>query len=152
MNIVMSNYVENKKAKFNYEILEELEVGIKLNGFETKSVRNGKASLDGSYAVVRGGELFLINARIEPYQPKNTPESYDKERSRILLASKKEIAKLADFEVSKGLTLVPISMYNKGRVIKLRLAVAKGKKKGDKRQTIKKREAEREIRRTLKNG
>lgn len=148
----MSNYVENKKAKFNYEILEELEVGIKLNGFETKSVRNGKASLDGSYAVVRGGELFLINARIEPYQPKNTPESYDKERSRILLASKKEIAKLADFEVSKGLTLVPISMYNKGRVIKLRLAVAKGKKKGDKRQTIKKREAEREIRRTLKNG
>ncbi len=152
MNIAMSNYVENKKAKFNYEILEELEVGIKLNGFETKSVRNGKASLDGSYAVVRGGELFLINARIEPYQPKNTPESYDKERSRILLASKKEIAKLADFEVSKGLTLVPISMYNKGRVIKLRLAVAKGKKKGDKRQTIKKREAEREIRRTLKNG
>ncbi len=146
----MSNYVENKKARLNYEILEEMEVGIKLNGFETKSVRGGKASLEGSFAVVRGGELFLTNARIEPYQPKNTPESYDKERTRVLLASKKEIAKLADFETNQGLTLVPISMYNKGRVIKLRLAVAKGKKKGDKRQTIIKRETEREIRRLNK--
>ncbi len=146
----MSNYVDNRKAKFNYEILEELEVGIKLNGFETKAVRAGKTSLDGSYAVVRAGELFLINAHIEPYQPKNTPESFDPDRTRLLLASKKEIAKLANLESSRGLTLVPISMYNKGRVIKLRLAVAKGKKSGDKRQSIKKREVEREIRRTLK--
>jgi len=147
---MMANYVDNRKAKFNYEILEELEVGIKLLGFEAKAVRAGKASLDGSYAVVRGGELFLINAHIEPYQPKNTPESYDPDQSRLLLASKKEIANLANLEGSRGLTLVPISMYNKGRVIKLRLAVAKGKKTKDKRQSIKKREVEREIRRLNK--
>ncbi len=145
----MANYAENRKAKFNYEILEELEVGMKLLGYEAKAVRAGKMNLDGSYAVIRGGELFLTNARIEPYQPKNTPESYEPDRARVLLASKKEITRLADLD-KQGLTLVPISVYNKGRVIKLRLAVAKGKKKGDKRQTVKKREAEREIRRTLK--
>ena len=144
------NYAENRKARFNYEILEEIEVGIKLLGLEAKAVRTGKISLDGAYAVVRGGELFLINTRIEPYQPKNTPESYEPDRTRVLLASKKEIAKLANFEVRRGLTLIPLSMYNKSRVIKLRLAVAHGKKGGDKRQTIKRREAEREIRRTLK--
>lgn len=144
------NYAENRKARFNYEILEEVEVGIKLFGYEAKAVRAGRISLDGSYALVRGGELYLIGAHVEPYQPKNTPENYDPDRARVLLAHKKEISKLANFEAKQGLTLVPLSVYNSGRVIKLRLAVAKGKKKSDKRQTIKKREAEREIRRLIK--
>lgn len=146
----MSAYTENRKAGFNYEILEKIEVGIKLLGFETKSVRAGKTSLEGAYAYVRGGELFLVGARIEPYQPKNTPEDYEPDRTRKLLAHKKEVARLADLEARQGLTLVPLSMYNKGRVIKLSLAIARGKKKGDKRQTVKRREAEREIRRVLK--
>lgn len=145
-----SKYTENRKARFNYEILEEIEVGIKLLGSEAKAVRAGKASLDGSYAYVRGGELFLVSAHIEPFQPKNTAEDYDPDRVRKLLAHKKELSRLADLEGKQGLTLVPLSMYNKGRVIKLSLAIAKGKKRDDKRQTIKRREAEREIRRALK--
>ncbi len=143
-------YAENRKAYFNYEILEEIEAGLKLLGFEAKAVRAGKISLAGSYAAVRGGELFLVNARIEPYQPKNTPPEYEPLRSRVLLVSKKEATRLAGFEAAQGLTLIPLLVYNKGSVIKLRLGVARGKKKGDKRQTIKKREAEREMRRTLK--
>lgn len=142
--------VTNKKARLNYEILETLEAGIELLGLEVKSVKKGEVSLEGSYIVVRGGEAFLTGADIAPYQPSNTPKDYDSRRNRKLLLTKKELLELEKKESQKGLTILAISMYNKGRKVKVEIAIARGKKKFDKRQTIKKRESEREIRRTLK--
>ena len=142
--------LENKKARMNYELLEEYEAGIELSGFEVKSLRNKRGSLDGSHVVVRGGEAYLLNGHIPPYQPSNTPKGYDPYRNRRLLLNKKEIAELGGLESKKGLTIVPISMYSKGRRIKVALAVARGKKKYDKRETLKKRAVDRDIRRTLK--
>ena len=107
-------------------------------------------SLEGAFVIVRGGEAFLINANIPPYQPKNTPKDYDPLRNRKLLLTKKEIDELVGSEKNKSLTIVPISVYTKGRKIKIEIALVKGKKKHDKRESIKKRETEREIRRTLK--
>src|SRR3989338_7036284 len=147
-------FLENKKAYFNYEILEKFEAGIELLGFEVKALRAGHASLEGSYVSIRpttrGGEVFLIGLHVSPYQPKNTPDSYDPNRERRLLLNKKEIHTLAGFEKKRGLTIVPISVYNKAGKIKVEIAVARGKKKYDKRETIKKRDTEREMRRTLK--
>jgi SsrA-binding protein len=146
----MVHYAENRKVYFNYEILEKYEVGIELLGVEVKSVRGGKMSLEGAFVVVRGGEVFLINANIPPYQPNNAPKDYDPLRNKKLLLTKKEIAILAGSEKNKSLTIVPISVYNKGRKIKVEIALVKGKKKRDKRESIKKRETDREIRREYK--
>ena len=146
----MSNLAEYKKATWNYEILEEFEAGIELSGQEVKSVRNNRATIDGSHVTVRGGEAFLIGASIPPYQPGNAPQGYDAMRNRRLLLNKKELAQLARGEEQKGLTVIPISMYNKGRLIKVRVAVAKGKKKFDKRESLKKRESDRDIARAVK--
>jgi SsrA-binding protein len=146
----MAHYAENRKVHFNYEILQKYETGIELLGTEVKSIREGKMSLDGAFVIVRGGEAYLINANIPPYQIKNAPTDYDPIRNRKLLLIKKEIAELAGSEKNKSLTIVPISVYNKNRKIKLEIALVKGKKKYDKRQTIKKRETEREIRREYK--
>jgi SsrA-binding protein len=99
---------------------------------------------------VRGNEAFLINANIPPYQPKNSPKDYDPLRNRKLLLTKKEIAELAGSEKNKSLTIVPISVYNKNRKIKMEVALVKGKKKFDKRETLKKRDTDREIRREIK--
>jgi SsrA-binding protein len=146
----MASYAENRKARFNYEILEKYETGIELLGTEVKSVRNGQMSLEGAFVIVRGGEAFLINANIPPYQIKNAPKDYDPLRNRKLLLTKKEIAELAGSEKNKSLTIVPISVYNKNRKIKVEIALVKGKKKFDKRETIKKRDTDREIRRDFK--
>ena len=146
----MANYTENRKARFNYEILEKYETGIELLGTEVKSVRAGQMSLEGAFVIVRGGEAFLINANIPPYQPKNSPQDYDPLKNRKLLLTKKEIHELADSEKNKSLTIVPISVYNKNRKIKVEIALVKGKKKFDKRETIKKRDTDREIRRDFK--
>jgi len=143
--------IQNKKAYFNYEILEKSEAGIELLGFEVKSLKAGQGSLEGAHITVRGNEVFVINMQIPPYQIANTPKDYDPLRVRRLLLTKKEIANLAKIESQKRLTIVPISVYNKGRKLKLEIAVVKGKKKHDKRETIKKRDFEREARRTLKN-
>jgi SsrA-binding protein len=118
-------------------------------GAEVKSVRGGQMSLEGAFVIVRGGEAFLINANIPPYQIKNAPKDYDPLRNRKLLLTKKEIGELAGNEKT-NLTIVPISVYNKNRKIKVAIALVKGKKKFDKRETIKKRDTERDIRRTLK--
>ena len=142
--------LENKKAYFNYEIGDKYESGIELLGHEVKSLKQRLGSLEGSYVIVRGGEAFLINAHIPPYQPSNTPESYDPYRNRKLLLTKKETAELANIEATKGLTIVPISVYSKGRKLKLSIGIGKGKKRADKRESIKKRDIEREIGRTLK--
>ena len=146
----MANYAENRKARFDYEILEKYETGIELLGTEVKSVRGGHMSLEGSFAIIRGGEAFLVNANIPPFQPKNAPKDYDPLRNRKLLLTKKEIAELAQSEKNKSLTIVPLAVYNKGRKIKVSVALSKGKKKFDKRETIKKRETDREIRREHK--
>ncbi|MFA4975439.1 MAG: SsrA-binding protein SmpB [Candidatus Paceibacterota bacterium] len=147
----MAHYAENRKVYFNYEILEKYEAGIELLGVEVKSVRNGRMLLEGAFVVVRGGEVFLINSNVSAFQVNNTAKDYDPLRNKKLLLTKKEIDKLADSEKNKSLTIVPISVYNKGRKIKVEIALVKGKKKIDKRETIKKRETDREIRREYKD-
>ncbi len=146
----MSALIQNKQARFDYEILETFDAGIELFGYEVKSVRNGQGSLEGSFIGVRGKEAFLIGSNIPPFQPKNAPKSFDPKRVRKLLLTKKELQTLVGNESQKGLTLIPILMYNKGRNIKLEFGIARKKKKFDKRESIKKRESDREIRRTLK--
>ena len=147
-----AKFAENKKAYFNYEILEKITAGIQLLGYEVKAVRAGRMTLDGAYAVIRGGEAYLIGSGIALLQPKNAPKDYDERRNRKLLLTKKEISYLAGKEKQNGLTIVAISVYNMGNKIKVELGLAKGKKKRDKRESIKKRESEREIDRTLKNS
>ncbi len=143
--------ITNKKAYFNYEITDTYSAGMELFGFEVKSLRKGQGSLEGSYVTVRGNEAFLVGSFVPPFQPKNTPADYDPHRNRKLLLTKKEIKELADVEKTKGLTIVPLSVYNKGRVLKIDLGVGKGRKKYDKRESIKKRDTEKEIRRDLKD-
>ena len=147
----MIKFSENKKAYFNYEILEKITAGIELLGFEVKAIKAGRMSLDGAYVVIRGNEAFLIGSAVVSLQPKNTPKDYDERRNRKLLLTKKEINYLEGKEKQNGLTIVALSVYNIGRKIKVELGLAKGKKKSDKRESIKKRDSDREIRRTLKN-
>ncbi len=146
----MASYAENRKARFNYEILEKYTAGIELLGTEVKSVRGGRMSLDGAFVIIRGGEAYIINSNIPPYQIKNAAKDYDPLRNRKLLLTKKELAELMSSEKT-NLTIVPLSVYNKDRKIKVDIALVKGKKKHDKRETLKKRDVDREIRRTLKN-
>ena len=148
----MTQLAHNRKAGFDYEILDRSEAGIELFGYEVKSVRAKHASLDGAHVTVRGGEAYLIGASITPLQPKNAPEGFDDRRNRRLLLNKKEIAELAARGEQRGLTIVPISMYNKGRTIKVEIAVVRGKKQFDKRETLKKRESDRDVFRDLKGG
>lgn len=143
--------IENKKVRLEYEILETYAAGAELFGHEVKAVRNGMGSLEGARIMVRGGEAFLAGATIAPFQVKNTPDSYDPERTRRLLLNKKEITVLAEYESKKGLTVVPIKWYNANRKLKLEVAVVRHKKKYDKRQTLKERDTKRQIERTLKN-
>lgn len=147
----MADLATNKRARFDYEILETYEAGIALSGHEVKAVRTGKARLEGSFVVVRGGEAFLVGASISPYQPANTAKNYDPERARTLLLSKKDLAILLAQSEKKGLTIVPLSMYNKKRLIKIAVAVVRGKKEYDKRQKIREREDARAALRTLKH-
>ncbi|HMO78171.1 MAG TPA: SsrA-binding protein SmpB [Candidatus Paceibacterota bacterium] len=147
----MTEYVKNRKASFDYEYLEQYEAGIVLSGFEVKAIRAAKASLNGAYVIIRGGEAFLVNASITPYQPANMPKNYDPERARKLLLSKKELAVLEQGSEKQGLTIVALKWYNKNRKIKLSLALAKGKKKADKREKLKEKSSKRDIERLLKN-
>lgn len=146
----MATYIDNRKAHFNYSVEETFEAGIELQGFEVKSVKNGMGTLNSAFVIVRGGEAYIMNMHIPPYQPNNTDPGYDPDRTRRLLLSKKEIKKLADKDSAKGLTLIPLSLYSKGRYIKVSIAVARGKRVFDKRETIKKRETDREISREYK--
>jgi SsrA-binding protein len=143
--------VENKRVGFDFQILETIEAGLELFGYEVKSLRAGHGSLKGARVVARGGEAYLVGATIPAWQPANAPKSYDAERSRRLLLKSKEIDQIRGAESEKGLTIVPLSVYNKGRNLKLSLAIARGKKKGDKRQHIKEREEKVRINRSLKS-
>ena len=142
----MTTYVHNKKVNFDYEIIEKFEAGIKLTGFEVKSIKKNQGSLEGSYIIVRGGEAFIVNMFIPPYQENNTPKGYESRSNRKILLTKPEIKRLSETE-NAGLTVVPISLYNKNNLIKLSLAIVKGKKKYDKRESIKKREDDRRVKR-----
>lgn len=146
----MSTLLENKKARLRFSILETYSAGIELSGTEAKSLRGKLGSLDGSRVVVRGGEAFLVGATIPPYQPSNAKKDYDAEKPRRLLLTKKEIAELADAEAKKGLTVVPLEVYNANRFLKLRLAIVKGKGKEDRREELKRADAMREAERALR--
>jgi len=143
----MKSITENRRSSYDYEILETYEAGLVLFGFEVKAIKTGHVNLTGSFVTVKNGELFLTNALVPPYQAANTPVDYDQSRPRKLLLKKSEISSLIGKLKAKGLTLVPIRLYTKKNKIKLEFAVAKGKRKIDKRETIKKRDAEREMQR-----
>jgi len=146
----------NRKAKYDYEILEKFEAGIVLKGHEVKSVKLGHMSLKGAYvttrpAVLRGkNETFLINANIPPYQPKNVPSGYNPSRTRKLLLKRREIKNLIGKVAQRRLTLVPIRVYTKKDKIKLEFGVGRGRQKVDKRELIKKKEAKRKMERMMK--
>ena len=145
----MPTLVDYKKARFNYEILETFEAGIELLGLEVKSLKKGQGSLDGAHVLVRGGEAYVVNMHVSPYQEKNTPAGYEPRRNRRLLLTKKQIAELAAKGDAQGLTLVPILVYTKGQLVKVSVAVVRGKKRFDKRASIKDRETAREARRAM---
>jgi len=148
----MKIVAKNKKAYFNYEILEKFEAGISLIGQEVKSIKMGKMNLIGAYVVLRNNEVFLIGAKVPAYQPKNAPKDYDPQRTRKLLLRKSEIKYLIGKSRQKGLTMIPLMIYTRKGKIKIEFALAKGKTKIDKRETIKKREVEREIRRAMRKN
>ncbi len=143
--------IENQRARFDYHVLEEIEAGMELFGFEVKSLRNKRGSLKGAHVVARGGEAYLVGATIPPWQVANAPKSYDPERPRRLLLNQKQIAYIASAEGEAGLTIVPLTVYNRGRNLKLRVAIVRGKKAQDKRQSIRARDDKRRIERTLKS-
>ena len=135
--------VINREAKYNYFILEELECGIVLSGTEIKSIRDGKVNLKDSYAIIRNHEVYLLNTHIAEYKEGNL-FNHDTRRSRKLLLHKKEILKLENKVNLEGLTLIPLKLYFNKNKVKILLGLCKGKKTFDKRETIKKRELERE--------
>lgn len=139
----------NKKARFNYEIIEKIEAGISLKGTEVKSVRNKNVSIGESYAQIKDNEVFLHNLHISPYEQGNR-ENHDPIRVRKLLLHKQEIKKLVNKIQLKGLSLVPLSIYLRKGKIKIELGVGRGKRLVDKRESMKKRAVEREIARIVK--
>lgn len=141
--------INNRKAKYDYEILETIEAGIALKGTEIKSITNGKANLKDSYATIKKGEALLLNMHISPYENGNI-FNHEETRTRKLLLHKKEIIKLNDKIHMEGFTLVPIKLYFKGSKAKILLGVAKGRKSYDKREAIKKRDIERNIKSRMK--
>jgi SsrA-binding protein len=141
----------NKRARFDYNILESYEAGLVLFGYEVKSIKLGHVSLKESFVTVSGNELFLINAHISLYPQAGKISGYDPTRSRKLLLKKSEIKKLIGKVRAQGLTLVPIKLYTKRRLIKLEFGLGKGKKEYDKREKIRKREAKTSIGRIMKN-
>ncbi len=146
----MSLVIENKKARFLYQILEKYQAGIVLNGQEVKSIKRGGLNLRGSFVVLKNNEVFLIGAIIPPYQPKNIQGNYDPRRSRKLLLKKSEIKHLFGKTKQKGLTMIPLKVYTQKGRIKLEFALAKGKRKVDKRAALKKKEINKEIQRAFK--
>ena len=142
---------KNRRAVFDYDLIKKYEAGLVLKGMEVKSVKNGHASLKGSFVTFHNGELFLTNAHISPYKFAGSPKDYDPTASRKLLLHKKEIKYLLGKSKTEGLTMVPLSLYTVRNKIKLEFALARGKKKFDKREDLKKRTAQREISRRIKN-
>ena len=143
--------INNRKANYDYEIVETLEAGIVLKGTEIKSIRDGKANLKDSYAIVKNNECFLLNMHISHYKEGNI-FNHDETRTRKLLLHKKEILKLNNKITLDGFTLIPLKLYFKGNKAKILLGIAKGKKNYDKREAIKKRDIERDLRARMKGN
>lgn len=141
----MSVLIENRKARFDYEISETFEAGIELFGFEVKSVKAGRMELPGSQVIVRGGEAYLVGANIPAFQPKNAPADYDPMRARRLLLHKEQIVRLAGYLETNNY-LVPLAAHLKNGVVKLELGLGRHRKKSDKREVIKKRDIQKKIR------
>lgn len=146
----MPTYALNKKAKFDYEILQTFEAGLVLTGPEVKSVRAKQIKLMGAYVTISHGECFLRQAHISPYEYSSHAVPHEAERPRKLLLKKQEIAYLQGKLEEKGLTIVPLAVYSKGSHVKIEIGIARGKKQYDKRETIKKRDIERDMRRAMK--
>ena len=144
------DYLRNKKATLDYSIDDTLDVGVQLLGTEVKSVKAQHGSLTGSHVTILNGELILLGAHIPAWQEKNAPNGFDPYRTRKLLAHKKELVGLAKVIKTKGLTIVPISLHNKGSLIKLTIAIAKGKKAADKRNTLREKADKRDMDRAIK--
>ena len=142
--------IQNKKANFDYEIVETFESGIVLTGTEIKSIRLGKANLKDSYAIIKNNEVYLLNMHISQYEQGNR-FNHEETRTRKLLMHKKEILKLKDKLEIEGFTLVPIKLYFKDNRAKILIGLAKGKKVFDKRESIKKKDIERQMAKDLKN-
>jgi len=138
---------ENRRASFDYDILQHLEAGVELLGIEAKSAKLGRMNLAGSYVIVRGGEAWLLNASIQLFQQGNAPKDYDATRTRRLLLHKSEIGKLVGKLDKERLTLIPMKAYIKKNLVKLDLGLGRSRKKGDKRELLKKRDVERDMRR-----
>ncbi len=143
----------NKRAYFDYEIPETYEAGIELKGYEVKSIKTGRINLAGAYVIIKNNQAWLLNSDVPAYQPKNTPDDYDSKRTRRLLLKKSEIKNLMGRVQEKGLTLLPLKVYTRGKSgrIKIEIGLGKSRKKADKRQVIKKRETQREMRRNFGN-
>ena len=141
---------DNRQARFRYEILETYEAGIELKGTEVKSIRQGKANLQDGYALIRNGEAWLLNVHISPYQKATDFFNHDPRRTRRLLLHKKEIRKLIGKVEQEGLTLVPLKMYFKRGFVKITIALGKGKKLHDKRESLKERQDKRDMARAMK--
>lgn len=141
----------NKRVLHDFKILESFEAGLVLSGQEVKAAKAGQVSLKGSYVTLKNGEVFLVKATISRYKLAGDASAYDPERSRKLLLRKAEIRRIVGILSQSGLTILPISLYTKGQLVKISIGVAAKKNKFDKRQTVKKREAEREIQRRLRD-
>jgi SsrA-binding protein len=143
--------IEYKKARLKFEPLEYFSAGLELTGAEVKALRSGRGTLDGSRILVRGGEAYVVGLNIPPYQAANAEADYEAERPRRLLLKRQEIAQLLEAESKKGLTVVPLEVYN-NRYIKVRLAIVRGKGKADRREDLKRRDFERDRERILKRS
>lgn len=147
----MAVFTQNKKAFFDFEILEKFQGGLVLQGQEVKSIRRGRMQLQGAYLGLKKGELWLLGSTIPPYQPNNTPSFYKPNRDRKVLVQKRELATLIGKIQERGLTLVPLSVYSTAAgMMKLEFAVGRHKKKWDKREMLKKQDVEREMQRALR--
>jgi len=144
------NITTNRRARFDYHILETFEAGLVLRGSEVKSLRDARANLSDAYVVVKDGEALLVGAHISPY-PFSRDGGHEPDRTRKLLMHKREIERLGSTLAEKGLTLIPIRMYFKDGKAKVELGLAKGKTKYDKRETLKRKQADREMERAMRH-
>ncbi|MCX6781350.1 MAG: SsrA-binding protein SmpB [Candidatus Magasanikbacteria bacterium] len=147
----MPTLAENKQARRDFEILDEIEAGLVLSGQEVKSVRAGFGKLRGAFVKIVGGQLVLLNAFIPKYEKATVGvATYDPNQTRVLLVHKKELKKIFDAIETRGCAVIPISMYTRGRVIKLKIAIARGRKTHEKKEVLKQRDINREMQRDLK--
>jgi len=144
--------IKNKKAFFDYEVLETIEAGLILSGHETKAIKSGQVNLKGSYVSFHKDQIGIAKMHVSKYKPAGPMPDHDPDRWRPLLLHKKQIALLMTKNNEKGLTIIPLKVYTKGRLIKVEIGICRGKKMYNKREIIKQKDIKRETQRTLKNS